>query len=66
MSSSSLLKSGLHNSIAEGLFSEIQNRSARYYYFLGKTLEWNNELQPPFPIDSFDYDLKTRNEIITM
>jgi hypothetical protein len=66
MSSSSLLKSGLHNSIAEGLFSEIQNRSARYYYFLGKTLEWNNELQPPFPIDSFDYELKTRNEIITM
>jgi hypothetical protein len=65
-STSSLLKSGLHNSIAEGLFNEIQNRSARYYYFLGKTLEWDNELSPPYPTDSFDYELRTRNEIITM
>ena len=64
--SSSLLKSALHNSIAEGLYNEIQNRSARYYYFLGRTLEWNNEETPPFPIDSFDYELQTRNEIITM
>jgi hypothetical protein len=66
MANSSLLKSSLHNSIAEGLFNEIQTRSSRYYYFLGKTLEWANEVNPPFPIDSFDYELQTRNEIITM
>jgi hypothetical protein len=66
MANSSLLKSSLHNSIAEGLFNEIQTRSSRYYYFLGKTLEWTDETNPPFPIDSFDYELKTRNEIITM
>jgi hypothetical protein len=66
MANSSLLKSTLHNSIAEGLFNEISTRSARYYYFLGKTLEWTDEVNPPFPIDSFDYELKTRNEIITM
>lgn len=65
-STSSLLKSGLHNSIAEGLFNEIQNRSSRYYYFLGKTLAWNDELNPPYPLDSFDYELKTRSEIITV
>ena len=64
--SSSLLKDILHNTIAEGLYNEIVNRTARYYYFLGKTLSWEDELTPPLPIDSFDYELKTRNEIITM
>ena len=66
MANSSLLKSTLHNSIAEGLYSEISTRSARYYYFLGKTLNWENEAVPPFPIDSFNYELQTRNEIITL
>lgn len=66
MANSSLLKSTLHNSIAEGLYNEISTRSSRYYYFLGKTLAWENEVVPPFPIDSFDYELKTRNEIITL
>lgn len=64
--SSSLLKDILHNSIAEGLYNEIVNRTARYYYFLGKTLSWEDELTPPLPIDSFAYELNTRNEIITM
>lgn len=66
MPSSALLKTGLHQSVAKGIYNEIQNRTAKYYYFLGKTLQWQNELQPPFPINSFKYDLDTRNEIITM
>lgn len=63
---SSLVKTILHNSIAEGIYDEIVNRSARYYYFLGKTLSWEDEITPPAPIDSFDYELKTRNEAITL
>lgn len=66
MPTSSLLKSYLHNSIAEGLYNEIQTRTARYYYFVGKTIEWTDDTTPPYPIDSFDYELQTRNEIITM
>ena len=66
MSSSSLLKSPLHNSIAEALFDEIQNRNARYYYFLGKTVSWVDDTTPPYPVDSFDYELQTRNEMITL
>ena len=66
MSSSSLLKSPLHNSIAEALYDEIQNRNARYYYFLGKTVSWVDDTTPPYPIDSFDYELQTRNEMITL
>lgn len=63
---STLIKEILHNSIAEGLVNEIVTRSSRYYYFLGKTISWEQELAPPFPIDSFAYELDTRNEIITM
>lgn len=66
MATSSLLKTILHNSIAEGLYNEIANRTSRYYYFLGKTLTWEDDATPPFPIDSFDYELKTRNEMITL
>lgn len=65
-STSSLLKSELHTSISEGLYNEIQTRQSRYYYFLGKTLSWDDELNPPYPIDSLDYTFDTRNEIITM
>jgi len=63
---SALLKSSLHNAIAKGIYNEIQTRSSRYYYFLGKTLAWSDELVPPSPIDSLDYSNITRNEIITM
>ena len=66
MATSALLKSPLHNSVAQALYDEIQNRNARYYYFLGRTLTWEDDSTPPYPIDSFDYELKTRNEIITM
>jgi hypothetical protein len=66
MATSSLLKSALHNSVAEGLYNEIQTRTARYYYFLGKTVSWTVDTSPPYPTDSFAYELDTRNEIITM
>jgi hypothetical protein len=63
---SSLIKDMLHNSVAEGIYNEISNRTSRYYYFLGKTLTWEDDENPPFPTDSFAYELSTRNEIITM
>lgn len=63
---SSLLKSPLDNSIANAVYNEIQNRSARYFYFLGKTIAWDSETTPPYPVDSFNYELQTRNEIITL
>lgn len=64
--SSFLVKTILHNSIAEGIYNEIANRTSRYYYFLGKTLAWEDETSPPTPVESYDYELDTRNEIITM
>jgi hypothetical protein len=63
---SSLLKTLLHKTIAEGLYKEVVSRTAKYYYFLGKTLSWGNEQSPPYPVDSFDYEKDVRNEIITV
>lgn len=62
----SLVKTALHNSIAEGIYSEIVTRQSRYYYFLGKTLTWEDDLNPPFSTDSLSYERDTRNEIITL
>jgi hypothetical protein len=63
--SSSLLKTLLHKTIAEGLYKEVLSRTSRYYYFLGKTLSWEDEATPLIPVDSFQYEKDTRNEIIT-
>lgn len=66
MTTSSLLKTVLNSSVADGLYNEISSRYARYYYFLGRTITWETELTPPYPIDSYSYELQTRNEIITL
>jgi hypothetical protein len=64
--SSSLIKTILHKSLAEGVFRDVVSRSSNYYYFLGKTLQWSDELNPPYPIDSYAYERATRADIITM
>ena len=60
------MKSILHNSIADGLYNEVVTRNSRYYYYLGKTVTWDNELTPPYPTDSVAYEFASRNDIITM
>lgn len=66
MASSSLIKTILHKSLAEGVYRDVTTKSSNYYYFLGKTLKWEDELNPPYPIDSYAYERAVRNEIITM
>ncbi len=62
---SSLIKTILHKSLAEGVYRDIVTRNSSYYYFLGKTLEWANDDVPPYPTDSLAYEQEARNEIIT-
>ena len=64
--SSSLIKTILHKTLAEGVYKDVVTRSSNYYYFLGKTLEWNDEATPPYPIDSYAYERAVRDDIITM
>jgi len=66
MTTSALMKSILHNSIADGLYNEVVTRNSRYYYYLGKTVTWTDDLTPPYPTDSLSYEFSSRNDIITM
>jgi hypothetical protein len=66
MASSSLIKTILHRALAEGVYRDVVTRSASYYYFLGKTITWEDDSVPPYPIDSLAYEHDTRNEIITL
>lgn len=63
---SSLIKTVLHRALAEGVYRDIVTKNSSYYYFLGKTLQWNIDDVPPYPIDSYEYERDTRSEIITM
>lgn len=63
---SSLVKTILHKSLAEGVYRDVVTRSSSYYYFLGKTLKWADEDNPPYPVDSLAYEHDVRNEMITI
>ena len=56
MVSSSLIKTMLHRSLAEGVYRDIVTRSANYYYYLGKTLTWSDETNPEVPRDTYNYE----------
>jgi hypothetical protein len=64
--SSSLIKTILHKTLAEGVYKDVVTRSSNYYYFLGKTLQWSDEAVPPYPVDSYAYERAVRDDIITM
>jgi hypothetical protein len=64
--SSSLIKTILHKTLAESVYKDVTTRSSNYYYFLGKTLEWNDETVPPYPVDSYAYERAVRSDIITL
>lgn len=66
MPNSALIKNIIHNAVAEGIYKEIISRSARYYHYLGKTLSWEDELNPELPTDSILYENECRNKIITL
>jgi hypothetical protein len=64
--SSSLIKTILHKTLAEGVYKDVTTRGSNYYYFLGKTLQWSDEAAPPYPVDSYAYERIVRGDIITM
>ena len=66
MSNSSLVKTILYKSLAEGVYKDVVTRASSYYYFLGKTLSWDDDSKPPRPVDSPFYEHDVRNEIITI
>lgn len=64
MSKLTFLKPSFYRSIAESILIDIQHRISRYYYFIGRTSPWSEEVNPETPIDSLKYDRDIRNNII--
>jgi len=56
----------LNTSVAEAVYKEITSRTSRYYYFLGKTLEWESDDTPPIPYNSVSEQKEARNNIIIL
>ena len=66
--SSSIIKTPLKTSLAQGVIDDVQHGRSKLYYFLGKTLEWNpvaSTDSSQYPKDTYNYELDTRNNIIT-
>lgn len=66
MADTKLVKTILFKALAEGVFRDVVTKSSSYYYFLGETLEWADENNPPQPVDSLTYEHEVRNQIITI
>ncbi len=66
MADTKLVKTILYKSLSEGVFRDVVTKSSSYYYFLGQSLQWADEENPPKPVDSLTYEHDVRNEIITI
>lgn len=64
---SAVLKSSTGVSVAESVLNDIVSKNSRYYYYLGKILSWNplGVDLPETPDASYQYELKTRSQIIS-
>lgn len=66
LTSISIAKSGLKTSLIEALYNEILTNSNSYYYFLGRTLPYNEGDTVETPDVTAAYEAKTRDDIIFM
>lgn len=65
INSLSLLKPGFKTALVEALYNEILSNSNTYYYFIGKTLEWDGGSDTlSAPQVSGVYEANTREEMI--
>lgn len=61
-----LLKSDFHQSLAEVVYNDFLARRSNYYYFIGRVIDWSDELQPDPPYNTAEYEYITRNNIISV
>lgn len=59
-----IVKQKLKQAIADAIYSEIESKQARYYYYLGKTIDFGNINEQPN--SSVDYESKVRNEMVLL
>lgn len=63
MSTAALSKVALKTSVIEAMYNEILANTSTYYYYLGRSLGWDNG-QIISPFNSVAYETLTRNEIV--
>lgn len=64
---SGIIKSPLKYSVAEGIYNDVITQNSRYYYFLGRQQLWPNPTDSAeTPIDTQNYEMSTRNDILLM
>jgi hypothetical protein len=65
---SAVLKSTTGISVAESVLNDIVTKNSKYYYYLGKVLSWNplGVDSPEVPMENYNYELKTRSEMISV
>jgi hypothetical protein len=64
MANSVLIKTDLKGSIADSFIGSLNNKTNRYYYFLGRTQPWDYDYQPFTANDSYHNELVTRQDLI--
>ena len=64
-SSIALTKPSLKTAMAESLYNELLANTSNYYYFMGKTLQWDNTSDLPLAPDASNaYENEARQEMI--
>lgn len=59
-----LIKTNLKGAVADAILNEINNKTSRFFYFLGRTQPWDLDFIP-FPVlDSYKNELDTRSDIV--
>ena len=61
-----ITKDIIHTTLVDSIYNEVTTKRANYYYFIGKILPWSNVLYPDNPVQTYDYEYNTRNEIIAV
>lgn len=61
-----LIKTAMASSVLSSIMTEIVNRNARYYFYIGNVAPFNQDDTETNPIDSQAYEFETRNKIVTL
>jgi len=64
MANSVLIKTNLKGAVADAILNEINNKTSRFFYFLGRTQPWDIDFMPFAVLDSYKNELDTRADII--
>ena len=62
----SVIRPLFHTGVAEGVYTEIVSRMSKYYYGSGYILPWPDENSPTTPVNTFEYELAARKELLTV